>query len=155
MCENERLIEQFYSAFSERNGEAMKFCYHENATFKDEVFELKGKDEIGAMWIMLTKRARDFSLEFSEIKVNGDIASAKWEARYRFTKTGRMVHNKIQAHFTFKDGLIIQHIDSFDFWKWTRMALGLPGLLLGWSGLLQNKIRQEARYGLEDFLKNN
>jgi len=155
MHKYERLITQFYTAFSEKNGEAMKFCYHEDAIFRDEVFNLSGREEIGGMWLMLTKRAKDFSLEFNDIKVHGEEASAEWVAKYRFTKTGRMVHNKIHAEFTFKDDLIMQHIDTFDFWKWTRMALGMPGILFGWSGLLQNKIRKEAQYGLEDYLKNN
>ena len=68
-------------------------------------------------------------------------------ARYLFTQTGRTVVNDIQARFVIRDGLICQHDDSFDLWRWSRQALGLPGLLLGWSPLLQNKVRQQAFKG--------
>ncbi len=37
-------------------------------------------------------------------------------------------------------------------YRWTRMALGLPGLLLGWSPLLQNKVRRQAGESLAKFI---
>ena len=33
------------------------------------------------------------------------------------------------------------------------MALGLQGVLLGWTPMVQNKIRGEANTGLEMFIK--
>ncbi len=60
-----------------------------------------------------------------------------------------MVNNSIDAAFTFRDGLIATHVDTFDLYKWTRMALGMPGVLLGWTPLLQGKVRQMARKGLD------
>ena len=71
--------------------------------------------------------------------------SAHWEATYRFSATGRLVHNIIDAEFEFDaHGLILRHRDRFDFWRWARQALGAPGLLLGWSPL---PARQGARAG--------
>jgi hypothetical protein len=43
--------------------------------------------------------------------------------------------------------------DTYDFWSWSRQALGLPGLLLGWSGFLRTKVRAQAAAGLEQFLR--
>ncbi|MBA3630597.1 MAG: hypothetical protein H0W55_13180 [Actinobacteria bacterium] len=34
------------------------------------------------------------------------------------------VHNKIGVSFSFRDGLNIRHRDHFDFYRWSRMALG-------------------------------
>ncbi|MNP52903.1 hypothetical protein D3C76_1473270 [compost metagenome] len=59
--------------------------------------------------------------------------------------------NDIQARFVIRDGLISQHHDSFDLWRWSRQALGMPGVLLGWSPMLQNKVRQQAFKGLRAF----
>mgnify|MGYP000423281271 CR=1 FL=1 len=50
------------------------------------------------------------------------------------------------------DGLIIEHRDSFDFYRWSRQALGVPGLLLGWSSFLQNKVRAQAAANLKRYL---
>ena len=48
------------------------------------------------------------------------------------------------AAFRFRDGLIVEHRDRFDFWRWSRQALGAPGLLLGWTPMLRNKVRAQA-----------
>ncbi|MOA55161.1 hypothetical protein D3C78_1789040 [compost metagenome] len=50
-----------------------------------------------------------------------------------------------------RDGLICQHDDTFDLWRWSRQALGVPGMLLGWSPLVQNKVRLQAFKGLRAF----
>ena len=74
------------------------------------------------------------------------------EATYTFAATGRRVHNVIDAEFRFENGLIIEHTDRFDFWRWSRMALGAPGMLLGWTPIVRNKVRGQARAGLDAFL---
>ena len=58
----------------------------------------------------------------------------------------------IRAEFEFRDGLIRVQRDRFDFWRWSRQALGTPGLLLGWTPMLRNKVREKAQAGLEQFL---
>jgi len=145
------LITRFYTAFQQRDAATMAACYHRRATFRDPVFELSGSN-IGAMWRMLCERGKDLRLEFSEVHAEADHGSADWQARYSFSQTGRQVHNIIRAQFTFSEGLILEHVDRFDFWRWSRQALGTPGLLLGWTPMLQDKVRAKAQAGLEQFL---
>ncbi|BFO05990.1 Ketosteroid isomerase-related protein [Pseudomonas guariconensis] len=148
---NRELITRFYQAFQRLDAEAMVACYSDDITFSDPVFgTLRGRD-VGDMWRMLTSRAKNFSLTFDSVSANQDGGNAHWVARYLFTQTGRTVVNDIQARFVIRDGLICQHDDSFDLWRWSRQALGLPGLLLGWSPLLQNKVRQQAFKGLRTY----
>lgn len=148
---NRELITRFYQAFQRLDAEAMVACYSDDITFSDPVFgTLRGRD-VGGMWRMLTSRAKNFSLTFDSVSANQDGGNAHWVARYLFTQTGRTVVNDIQASFVIRDGLICQHDDSFDLWRWSRQALGLPGLLLGWSPLLQNKVRQQAFKGLRTY----
>lgn len=61
------------------------------------------------------------------------------------------MHNEIDAEFTFQDRLIFRHVDRFDFWDWSRQALGTPGALLGWSGLLRGKVAARAAKSLAAF----
>ena len=143
-------ITTFYQAFQRRDGAIMAACYTPDATFRDPAFDLRGED-IGRMWRMLCERGKDLRLEFANVSADGDRGSADWQAWYTFSKTGRAVHNVIHAEFRFRDGLICEHIDNFDFWRWSRQALGPAGLLLGWTPLLRNKVRAEARRGLEKF----
>lgn len=151
---NAQLIEQFYQAFQRLDAEAMSACYAEQVHFSDPVFtDLKGADA-GDMWRMLCSRAKDFSLTFDRIEANDQSGQAHWVATYVFSQTGRTIVNDIQASFIFKDGKIVQHRDQFDLWKWSRQALGIKGLLLGWSGLVQNKIRQQAAIGLKKFIQS-
>lgn len=51
------------------------------------------------------------------------------------------------------DGKIIEHTDEFSLYRWMRQALGLPGILLGWSGFMQNKVRRGARQKLQQFMQ--
>jgi ketosteroid isomerase-like protein len=153
LSDNAAVIERFYTAFAARDGEAMAACYHPEVRFSDPVFPNLVGDEAGDMWRMLTEQGKDLEIEFSEVKAEGDAGSAHWDARYTFSATGRKVLNRIDARFVFKDGLIVEHDDRFDLWKWTRMALGPTGLLLGWSPIVQTKVRGQAAKALARYRK--
>ena len=149
-----KTIETLYAAFARLDANAMAACYAERSRFDDEAFSLTGRREIGGMWRMLCEavkaKGRDvWKLDVSAITDN----SAHWEAVYRFSATGRMVHNIIDAQFEFDSaGLIVRHQDTFDFWRWSRQALGTPGVLLGWTPFLRGKVRAQAAANLKKFL---
>ena len=152
MHPNAALLNRFYTAFAARDGATMSGCYHADASFSDPVFpDLKGP-EVGGMWRMLTSRARDLKVEHSAVVADDQTGSAHWEAWYPFSATGRAVHNIIDASFTFKDGLIFTHKDHFDFYRWSRQALGATGWLLGWTPIVANKVRGQAAAGLAKYL---
>jgi ketosteroid isomerase-like protein len=114
------------------------------------VFDLHG-DQARLMWQMLCTRGRDLQIVFRDVSAEGEHGRAHWDATYTFSATGRKVLNRIDAAFTFRDGLIVRHEDQFDFYRWSRQALGFPGLLLGWSPFLQGKVRAQAGHGLATF----
>jgi ketosteroid isomerase-like protein len=148
MHPNEQLIHRFYESFAKRDAEGMAACYHADVKFSDPVFvDLKGS-EAGDMWRMLTERASDLVIRHSGVRADDSAGSASWEADYTFSQTKRFVKNRISAQFKFKDGLIVDHRDTFDLWAWSKQALGPAGLLLGWTPLVQNKIRKQAGGGL-------
>ncbi len=150
--ENEQLIRHFYESFTRNDADGMINCYADDVVFSDPAFgELRGSDAKN-MWRMLVERGGgNLKIEFSGVKADDAKGSADWTADYLFSKTGRRVFNRIHAEFEFRDGRIARHTDAFDFWKWSRQALGISGLLLGWSGFLQNKIRQNARRSLREY----
>lgn len=145
------LITRFYQAFQRLDAEAMVACYSDDVLFSDPAFGiLQGKDA-GDMWRMLTIRAKDFSLTFDNVRADERSGGAHWVATYLFNQTGRVVINDIQARFVFRDGKICEHHDSFEMWQWARQALGMKGLLLGWTPWLQGKVRAQALKGLRTF----
>jgi uncharacterized protein len=146
--DNQQLIESFYAAFARRDGAAMAACYAPDATFTDPVFDLRGP-EIGAMWTMLCERGTDLRVEARDIVADERAGRAHWEAWYTFTTTGRPVHNDIDAVFAFAGGRIAVHRDTFDFWRWSRMAIGLRGALLGATPLMRKAVRAQARKSLD------
>ncbi len=147
-----QLIDRFYRAFAARDADGMAACYSADIVFEDPAFgELHG-DEARGMWRMLCARAKDLQLAHSDVVADEARGHAHWEAIYTFSQTGRRVHNRIDADFVFRDGLIAEHRDRFDFWAWSRQALGLPGALLGWTPFLRAKVRTQARAGLRKFL---
>jgi ketosteroid isomerase-like protein len=147
MHPNAQLITRFYEAFSRRDGLGMAACYHPEASFQDPAFTLQG-EQVGRMWRMLCERGKDLTLTFSDVTADDSAGSTKWEAHYTFSATKRPVHNIIQSSFTFRDGLIHTQNDVFDFWRWSRQALGAPGIFLGWSSFLQSKVQAQAMAGL-------
>lgn len=138
------VIERLYRGFSQGDGDTMATCYHPDIHFSDPVFTDLNGPEVMKMWRTLLSRSDDLELELTNPQSNGTTGSAHWTAHYTFSRTGRKVVNEVDASFTFRDGLIVEHIDSFDFWKWSRQALGAPGLLLGWSPMLKKKVRAQS-----------
>ncbi len=147
------LINRFYSAFARRDHQTMAGCYSSDAEFTDPVFRNLRGAEVAGMWRMLCERGTDLRIEFREVRSEGSRGSAHWEAWYTFSATGKKVHNVIEASFEFENNLIRRHTDRFDLYGWTRQALGLKGVLLGWTPLVQNAIRRQARRSLEKFLQ--
>lgn len=152
MHPNQTLLTRFYEAFQKRDAAGMTACYAKDVEFWDPVFNQLRGDEAGAMWRMLAARAKDLVVTFRDVRADDRSGSAHWEATYPFSKTGRTVHNVIDASFEFKDGLIVRHTDRFDLWRWMRMALGgVPGVL-GFLPPIQGAVRREARAGLDKFI---
>ncbi|MEZ4722229.1 MAG: nuclear transport factor 2 family protein [Flavobacteriales bacterium] len=149
---NKELINRFYMAFASEDAEAMAGCYADVAVFDDPAFGRLNNGRVRNMWRMLIKNSGgNLKITHSDVWADDWKGGAKWVAEYTFSKTGRKVVNRIDAQFEFKDGKIIHHVDHFDFWKWSRQALGLVGLLLGWTLFLQNKVRQQALASLNRF----
>ncbi len=128
-------------------------CYHPEVKFYDPVFEdLQGK-EVTMMWKMLVERSKgNLTINFNNVVGDDKSGSASWEALYAFSKTGRMVHNKIEASFEFADGRILKHTDTFSLWRWSSMALGMTGILLGFTPLVKNKIRRQSQQLLKKYI---
>ncbi len=155
MHSNEQTIHRFYTAFQQLDYATMQSCYHNEAVFSDPVFGLLDIHETRAMWEMLCKRAKNFSLTYGNIQLLDDeYTTADWVATYDFGAAGRRVTNRIKAHMRFQDGLIIEHSDAFSIYEWSKQALGLPGWLLGWSGFMHKRVRLKAKVGLMQFMQS-
>ncbi|MBL8935346.1 MAG: nuclear transport factor 2 family protein [Archangium sp.] len=150
---NAELIRRFYDAFGKRDAEGMAACYADDVQFADAAFpDLRGKNA-GDMWRMLCESGKDLQVEASEIDADDTTGKARWVATYTFSATGRRVVNDIRAQFRFKDGRIVEHRDSFDFYRWAKQALGTSGLLLGWTSWMQKQVQARAAKGLAAFQK--
>ena len=148
-------IEAFYRAFADRDYERMAACYHPSIRFSDPVFPDLHGDEVRAMWHMLCEQGADLRVAFTDVTAGDSRGSVHWDADYTFSPTGRSVHNSVDAAFEFEDELIIRHVDTFDLWRWTRMALGPSGIVTGWTGFTQAKVRATADKSLRRFIASH
>ncbi|MDR6844394.1 nuclear transport factor 2 family protein [Flavobacterium granuli] len=154
MNPNEQLIHKFYTAFANADAKTMCESYHPNIQFQDPAFGILKGNDVCQMWKMLIEKSKgNIKIEFSDIKADDFSGTANWIATYNFSKTNRKVVNVIHAKFQFKDNLIIKHTDNFDIWKWSKQALGFKGLLLGWTGFMQNQIQKQALASLKNYNK--
>ena len=147
------VIEKFYTAFTNLDEEGMVSCYADDIQFEDPAFGILEGERAKNMWRMLCKsqKEQNFKVTFSEVKMELEVGSAKWEAEYIFSKTGRAVHNKISASFELRDGLIVKHVDVFDLHKWAKQALGFKGFLLGGTAFFKRGLQKQTNHMLERF----
>jgi hypothetical protein len=161
MHPNQTTLNKFYEAFSQLDPDGMAACYADNAQFDDEAFSLRGKREVMGMWRMLCGATQagnraDWKLEWRDVSADDTTGQAHWEAHYRFSASRRLVHNIVNGSFTFDaDGRILTHRDRFNFWRWSWLALGLPGVVLGWSPFFRAQVRKQARSNLDKYLANH
>ena len=158
MHPNQVTLEKFYNAFAHLDADTMATCYAPGAQFDDEAFSLRGHQDVTGMWRMLcettkAKALADWKLVYSDVQADDKAGKAHWEADYRFSATGRLVHNVIESVFELNpQGLIARQHDRFNLWNWSRQALGTRGLLLGWTPFLRAKVKATAAANLQKFL---
>ena len=150
---NSDTIKKFYTSFANGDAKGMIECYHENVVFQDPVFgTLKGL-RAHKMWeMLLSNKKASAKISYSGIKSTNENGQAKWIAEYLYGEKKRPVINKVSAAFKFKDGKIIEHIDTFDLWKWTRQAMGIVGVLMGWTPMIKSKIQKTVHTRLDKFI---
>ncbi|GAB4164782.1 MAG: hypothetical protein Tsb0033_26330 [Winogradskyella sp.] len=144
------LIDAFYDAFQNLDGKKMASLYHKDIIFEDPAFGVLEGNRAKAMWQMLceSQKGKNFRIEVSNITEN----TAHWEAFYNFSKTDRNVHNKIDAKFEFKDGLILRHKDTFNLRDWAKQALGFKGYLLGNTSFFKKKLQSQTNHLLDKYI---
>lgn len=142
----------------------MAACYGPQTSFFDPAFAELSNGDPGRMWQMLCSQATDLQVVLDRIGLVAEptaklvapglaLVGAQWTATYTFSVTGRKVVNVVTSRMQIdrQAGVIVRQDDSFDFWKWSRQALGVPGILLGWTGFLQAKVQKMARGNLKKF----
>ena len=133
----------------------MQECYADDVTFDDPAFPgLTGK-RAKAMWHMLVVNGKDLQLTFSDVIANDSTGSCNWVAVYTFSLTDNKVTNRVHADFNFKNGKIANHRDTFDFHKWASQAMGMKGMLLGWTGFFKRKVQGITKGRLDAFVAKN
>ena len=148
---NRDVVDTFYAALANGDGETMAGLYHPNCVFEDPAFGKLNGGDAGDMWRMLCSNATDLQVRHTIKSSTDTIVVTDWIAEYTFSPTGRSVTNNVTATMTFEDGKITDHRDRFNFWKWSAQALGTPGLLLGWTPLLKAQVRKTTASNLAAF----
>jgi ketosteroid isomerase-like protein len=143
-----QIAEEFYEAFAARDAKAMGALYADDSEFEDPVFGRLDARKARFMWRLLLGRATDLAVTYEIQATDETTARVAWTAEYTFSQSGRPVVNRVIGTLTCRDGLIVDHRDVFSFWRWSRQALGLPGLLLGWTPFLRAKVSARARQSI-------
>lgn len=152
---NAAVLEQFYSSFKKGDAMNMSACYHNSVTFTDPAFGTLSGKEVGAMWSMLlSRKGSGLQIDYFDIASADDSGQARWIATYKYGPRKRPVLNKVHSRFKFRDGKIIEQVDDFNLWTWSRQALGPAGFLLGWTPFLRNKVREMARKALTKYMND-
>ncbi|KAG8804898.1 hypothetical protein FRC17_005845 [Serendipita sp. 399] len=153
----EQLVERYLAAYKAYDLAAMDACTDPEFTFSDPAFpSLNSKQAKGMFSMFVNNREKNkMELEYKDIKkgLNDLTYTATYTVRYIFN--GRPVTNVIDTTLTIspQSNLLLSQVDTFPFHAWARQALGLPGLLLGWTGFLQSQVQNNAAQTLEKYMK--
>jgi hypothetical protein len=124
----------------------MQACYAEDAQFDDEVFTLAAAPDRRHVAHAVHGHARQGPRRLEAGDTRHHRPQRALGRALPFSATGRWCINRIDAEFEFdKHGLILRHRDRFDFWAWSRQALGVPGLILGWTPLFRKQVQAQGR----------
>ena len=123
MSPAEETIQRFYECLTRNDATRMAECYCDDATFHDMAFDLRGKENIAAMWRFEVHRG--LVVTFRDIRTEGLEVKGHWACDYKFQGKNE-VHNEIESTFTLRDGKILTHRDDADRWAWAKQALDFP-----------------------------
>lgn len=152
---NTEIVQNFYSAFKQKDAKTMNSFLADNICFEDPAFgKLEGED-VKYMWQFLIENAKDFSMNYTIENEKNNTVSANWTAQYTFSTTGNTVINEVRSRFEIHDGKIINHKDDFDLKKWIKQALGSAAGFFGASFLVKNAVQKQSRALLKTYQKKN
>lgn len=156
------VVDRFFEAFSASDWQTMARCYHDKASFSDPVYPDLREERIVYMWHQLLSAAetsnlnsgRKKSLSLNNLKLEyrvlfGDERKAQvlWTASYRYGN--RSVSNEVLSTLAIWDDKIVRQVDEYNFWRWSRQALGLTGLAFGTMPWYQRSVQRSAQSRLE------
>jgi hypothetical protein len=132
------VAQQFFSALSSLNAIAATEFYADGHSdlFKDPVFGLEDSAHAKAIWKLLIASSLSYSQKTGVEPLRIDVAGIQtnsqdenqvrvyWNATYTYSETGRYVENHLTSDLTIENGKITRQRDSFDYCRWTEMALG-------------------------------
>jgi len=145
------VAERFYEAFMVRDFYTMGLLYANHAAFSDPIFPRLSAKGVRLMWQMLLTEAEDLAIDVKVLEDSPERARVQWVAHYAFPPTKRVVVNRVQTDMRIAAGKIVQQVDQFSFWRWAGQALGPRGWMLGWTPMVQNKVRAKAAESLSEF----
>jgi|GEM_PF-68662 len=153
-----QVVQKYFEAFQQGDWKTMSKSYAPDATFQDPIFPkgLKG-NQIGAAWGDITQNIKP-KITFSDIKVDGDTVTAKWNAKYQldlplFGKNA--IDNDITATFKIKDGKIVDHKEHFDLNEYMREATGMGPFSFLMRPVVRPRLRSGALENMNTFLNKH
>lgn len=144
MKDGKELIEEFMSAFSERDFSQMQSVYSEDVQYYDPLFGLSSGSEVMRMWKVRYGACEWFSLDYSHSKDLGEgYYTCAYEVKWKSASYRNVITQKIVAHIKVEGNRISEHSDAFSVHDWCTQCFGFSGRLLGWNRFYQNAVKNK------------
>jgi ketosteroid isomerase-like protein len=153
MDSNRELIRTFFSAFQNRNFEAMRNCCNDNLVYFDPLYHFLNGEHVLSMWKCRYAYVEKFCLEFSDIVTDdNEYYTIQYHLSYVAEETGKVVNQTIKSYMRVLSGKIVEHSDAFSIHQWSSMVYGTIAKLIGWNRFYQNRLKKNARKKLLKFI---
>lgn len=128
----EAVVREFYDAFCRHDPATLERLYAPDVKWRDTIFSFD--DRAGTMGMWRIELGSDAKFRYRVLSVDGDTVKVNWLADYHLF--GRPIHNDVTATLVVKDGLIVSHVDDYDWARWAKQAFPL-GSASSWPGVKQ------------------
>ncbi|SDD35446.1 Ketosteroid isomerase-related protein [Niabella drilacis] len=149
---NIEIIESFFTAFGNRNHQAMNALYSDDIVYSDPLFGMLEGQQVMDKWEMICRDIRDFRLTvIKSEEIDHEYATCQWKATWYSSRSKKQIVFDAKSFMRFGGGKIIEHSDGFSLTKWIAQAYGLRGQFFGWLNFMKRKVQREYRGRLERF----
>jgi hypothetical protein len=144
-------LKNYVKALIKKESHALADCYSEEANFFDPIFDNLDKENLVKYWELRFTTYKDLKILVLASELYEHSASIKWFISYK--QKNKKIRYSMVSILEIRNGKIIKQFDHFHFWKMAMQAYGFMGFFLGWTKLMNARVKKLYELKHKNFKK--